>query len=208
MTALQVALVSLGVGLLLGYIGQRSRLCFMGAFRDLFLVRDWRGVGGVAAFMVTAGITFAVGSWVGSPAITHYPGFMAELGLSEEAQVTSAQPAGEGRTVNMVEDFCGWEETYTMVITDDPFTVEDVLGTGDSTPTPAPAETKAAFPFRAVGYTLLGAVGLGLSSNLAGGCPFRQHVLAGQGEISAWWYLLGFYVAPVVFTAWVLPILP
>lgn len=207
MTALKVALVSLGIGLVLGYIGQRSRLCFMGAFRDLFLVRDWRGVGGVIAFTVVAAVTFAVGSALARPAITHYPGFMVQLGLVDPAQLQPAEPAGEVRVLHMVEDFCGWEERYTMVITDDPYTVEDVLKGGDSAPASTPAE-RPSFPVRDLGYAVLGAFGLGIFSNLAGGCPFRQHVLAGQGDIAAWWYLLGFYVAAVVFTAWVLPILP
>jgi hypothetical protein len=32
--------ISLGAGLLIGFLAQRSRICFMGAWRDIFLVRD------------------------------------------------------------------------------------------------------------------------------------------------------------------------
>jgi len=32
--------ISLGIGLLVGFLAQRSRMCFVGAWRDIFLVRD------------------------------------------------------------------------------------------------------------------------------------------------------------------------
>ncbi|MFC2016967.1 YedE family putative selenium transporter [Chloroflexota bacterium] len=32
--------ISLGVGLLVGFLAQRSRMCFVGAWRDIFLIRD------------------------------------------------------------------------------------------------------------------------------------------------------------------------
>lgn len=44
--------VSLGAGLLIGFLAQRSRMCFVGGIRDLFLIRDahlFRGL--VAAFV-------------------------------------------------------------------------------------------------------------------------------------------------------------
>lgn len=63
-------------------------------------------------------------------------------------------------------------------------------------------------PYRLLGWTVLGGLGLGFFSNLANGCPLRQHVLAGQGEASAWWYLLGFYLMVLVFPLWVAPLLP
>ena len=47
--------------------------------------------------------------------------------------------------------------------------------------------------------TIVGAVGLGLFSVLAGGCPTRQHVLAAEGKESAVFYLIGFYIGVVYF---------
>lgn len=47
--------------------------------------------------------------------------------------------------------------------------------------------------------TIVGAVGLGLFSVLAGGCPTRQHVLAAEGKESAVFYLTGFYIGIVYF---------
>jgi len=43
-------LISIGAGLVIGWVAQRSRFCTMGAFRDLFLMRDWHLMSGIAAF--------------------------------------------------------------------------------------------------------------------------------------------------------------
>ena len=50
-------LVSLGLGLLVGFICQRSRFCTMGAFRDLILFRQIHLFSGVVALLVAAFIT-------------------------------------------------------------------------------------------------------------------------------------------------------
>ena len=45
---------SLGVGLLIGVLGQRSRFCTIGAVRDAVLIRNFRLLGGVAAMLLGA----------------------------------------------------------------------------------------------------------------------------------------------------------
>ena len=50
-------LVSLVVGLLIGFMAQRSRFCTVGAVRDLILVRDMHLMNGVIALLVAAVIT-------------------------------------------------------------------------------------------------------------------------------------------------------
>jgi YedE family putative selenium metabolism protein len=50
-------LISLGVGMLVGIICQRSRFCTMGAFRDLILFRQIHLLAGVIALLVAAFIT-------------------------------------------------------------------------------------------------------------------------------------------------------
>lgn len=52
--ALGVALV---VGLVVGFLAQRTRLCFVGGWRDLFLVRDAHLFAGIAAFFIAAFVT-------------------------------------------------------------------------------------------------------------------------------------------------------
>ena len=60
---MSVALVSLVAGLIVGYVGQRTRMCFVGGLRDIILVRDRELLKGLVAFAVTA---FA---WM-APAVT------------------------------------------------------------------------------------------------------------------------------------------
>lgn len=50
-------LVSLVVGLFIGFLAQRSRFCTMGAFRDFILFRHTHLLSGVLAFLATAFIT-------------------------------------------------------------------------------------------------------------------------------------------------------
>jgi len=50
-------LISLGAGLLIGFLAQRSRFCTMGAVRDVILLRDYRLLSGVVALVVVATVT-------------------------------------------------------------------------------------------------------------------------------------------------------
>lgn len=52
------ALATLVVGLVVGYLGQRSRMCFVGGIRDFILVRDTALLKGLVAFGVTAWVAF------------------------------------------------------------------------------------------------------------------------------------------------------
>ena len=49
--------VSLGVGLLIGFLAQRSRFCTVGAVRDLMLLRDMHLFNGIIALVLAAFIT-------------------------------------------------------------------------------------------------------------------------------------------------------
>jgi len=55
-----VSLVSLGVGLLVGYLGQRSRMCTIGGLRDYVLVRDTGLLKGVAAMLLASWVAFGI----------------------------------------------------------------------------------------------------------------------------------------------------
>jgi len=64
--------VAIVVGLLAGFMAQRTRMCFVGGWRDLFLVRDIYLFSGIAAFFVAALITnYAVGNF-GAGGIYHW----------------------------------------------------------------------------------------------------------------------------------------
>ncbi len=55
-----VSLSSLALGLVVGYLGQRSRMCTIGGLRDWVLVRDTGLLKGVAAMLVAAWVAFSV----------------------------------------------------------------------------------------------------------------------------------------------------
>lgn len=50
-------LLGLGLGLLVGVVLQKTRFCSIGAWRDIFLVRDFHLFSGVAAFLMAALLT-------------------------------------------------------------------------------------------------------------------------------------------------------
>ena len=53
------AIATLVVGLVLGYLFQRSRMCFIGGVRDYILVRDTQLLKGLLAFALTAWVLFS-----------------------------------------------------------------------------------------------------------------------------------------------------
>jgi hypothetical protein len=64
-------LISLGVGLLIGFLAQRSRFCTMGAIRDFVLFRQMHLLSGVIALIVTAfAFNFLIGQF--------HPGFKGQ----------------------------------------------------------------------------------------------------------------------------------
>lgn len=61
------AIATLIIGVILGYLGQRSRMCFVGGIRDFILVRDTYLLRGLIAFGLTAWLAFSfVGLVVGT----------------------------------------------------------------------------------------------------------------------------------------------
>jgi uncharacterized membrane protein YedE/YeeE len=55
-----VSLSSLAVGTIIGYLGQRSRMCTIGGLRDYVLVRDTGLLRGVGAMLVASWVVFGV----------------------------------------------------------------------------------------------------------------------------------------------------
>ena len=60
------AIATLIVGVVIGYLGQRSRMCFIGGIRDFILVRDWYLLKGLIAFGLTAWIAFPLARLLGA----------------------------------------------------------------------------------------------------------------------------------------------
>ncbi len=58
------AIVTLIAGAALGYLAQRSRMCFVGGIRDFVLIRDTYLLRGLIAFGLTAWVAFPLASLV------------------------------------------------------------------------------------------------------------------------------------------------
>ncbi len=58
-------IASLVVGLVIGFVGQRSRMCFVAGIRDFILVRDTFLLKGLISFLAVAWIAFPVSGLVG-----------------------------------------------------------------------------------------------------------------------------------------------
>ena len=62
------AVATLVIGGILGYLAQRSRMCFVGGIRDFVLIRDTYLLRGLAAFGLTAWVAFPLAAVAGAPA--------------------------------------------------------------------------------------------------------------------------------------------
>ncbi len=63
---------SLGIGLLVGFMTQRTRFCSIGAWRDIFLVKDFHLISGIAAFFVAALVVNYIAGNFGAEGIYHW----------------------------------------------------------------------------------------------------------------------------------------
>jgi uncharacterized protein len=77
------ALATLIIGAVIGYLGQRSRLCFIGGIRDFILVRDRYLLKGLIAFGITSWLAFPIVGLVvgtgGGPGPFTAPSFLIVL---------------------------------------------------------------------------------------------------------------------------------
>ena len=116
--------ISLLAGLFVGFVAQRTRMCFVGGWRDLILIRDTHLFSGIVAFFIAALVSnYALGNF--SSGFYHW----------------------------------GFESQYV-------------------------AHTDHLWNF--LGMTLVG-----LTATLLGGCPLRQIILSGEGDIDAATTILG-----------------
>ncbi len=131
------------IGLVAGFLGQRSRMCFIGGFRDLLLIKDKELLKGVISFFASAWLTI----W----------------------------------TLYLVGSFFPSLQQYTNVKINQYPSFRD------------------AFLSRFGIISVVGGFGLGFFSTLSGGCPLRQHVMAGQGRVDSQLYLVGFYIGIIFY---------
>jgi hypothetical protein len=124
------ALVSLGTGLVVGGLAQRSKFCVSGALRNFFLTRNVAMLGGLGLLVAAAfGVNLAAGLFE--------PGLVAQPGSHLDH---------------------GWSAAGTFLV--------------------------------------------GLGAVLVGGCPFRQLVMAGEGDADAGSAVLGMLVGGGLVQSW------
>ena len=77
------AVATFFVGLLVGFLAQRSRMCFIGGIRDFILVRDRELLKGLLAFGLTAWIAFPLAAlFKGVPQVTFGISDVSTIGLT------------------------------------------------------------------------------------------------------------------------------
>jgi hypothetical protein len=54
----------------IGFVGQRSRMCFVGGIRDFILVRDTFLLKGLVTFELVAWLAFPLAGWIGGATLT------------------------------------------------------------------------------------------------------------------------------------------
>lgn len=140
---MRLVIGSIFIGLVIGFLGQRSRMCFIGGFRDFLLVKDKELLKGTISFFVSAWLTIYILNLIG----------------------------------------------YLFPILKEITNVK--LGNYPS--------ISNAFLSKFGAISIIGGFGIGLFSTLSGGCPLRQHVLAGQGRFESIVYLTGFYIGIVTY---------
>ena len=166
------------LGLVVGYLAQRSRMCFVAGLRDYILVRDRELLTGLFAFLVTVWTLTSI-----FYALNLLEQRMPEYG---ELQVASSIRPGGGLR-GLAESFRG----FRLLGAGAPGTRGAVFGSG----TPNLGALLGRFFWTSLGGGAL----IGFLSVLAGGCVLRQHVLCAQGNRDALLFILGFYAAAVVF---------
>ena len=138
-----IAIATLVVGLLIGYMGQRSTFCTISGIRDLILRHNMYRFKGLVGLIIGSTVSFILFKFVFG-----------------NVNVFGATIAGN------IPNF--------------PLGM-DIISTG------------------LLIATIIGGLGLGYWSVMAEGCPFRQHVMAGEGKVGSMFYLLGFYAGIAYF---------
>lgn len=145
---INIGVATLIVGLVLGYMGQRSRFCTISGLRDFYLVKDTYRLKGLIGIIIGGIIGFNAVKFISGefdfPGVPDFP--MLSQGLDVE-------------------------------------------------------------PVILLPLSIIGAFGMAFFSVMAEGCPFRQHVMAGEGYLSGILYLFGLLLGVLFFDIVITPFL-
>ncbi|MBQ9992202.1 MAG: hypothetical protein IJP33_02095 [Firmicutes bacterium] len=181
LTFTKISLISLCAGMLIGMFAQRSRMCFIGGWRDFFLIRDTYLLKGFFAFLITAVIVFFV-FFSADYYLANYPWFDRP---PQKVANVDAWSVGDEHDLVRHADYCDLIFAPDLII-------------GVDTEIPGVTIGSLKIPNEVIMY-LIAAFVIGIFSTIANGCPMRQHVMAASGNLSSVCFLLGFYAAIVIF---------
>lgn len=157
--------------LIVGYLGQRARLCFIGGMRNYYLVRDTYLIKGLLAFLVAALVGFGI-FCLFSPALKTFPWFLHGGAVFAKKWAASGIAATPSPVLPVPGDPISWSPNVGAHLI----------------------------------LSIIGGIGLGFCSTMAGGCPYRQHIMASEGSRSAIVYLIGFASGAIVFHKFTAPL--
>ena len=162
------------LGFVIGYLGQRARMCFIGGMRDYILVRDTYLIKGLFGFLAAAFLGFVLFHFVIPYAtIGSFPWFMNGAGVFLNRWAAMNIQATPSPILPVPGDPITWS----------PKVIHHLI------------------------LAVIGGMMVGFFSVLAGGCPFRQHVMAAEGSRSSLSYIIGFALGAVVFHKLLAPII-
>lgn len=165
-------LATLVFGLIMGYLGQRSRMCFVGGMRDWYLVRDTYLIKGLFAFLISTLVWLAIFRFF-SPALKTFPWVAHGMNVFSSHWASKGITAIPSRLLPIPGDPISWSpKVFSHII-----------------------------------LAIIGGFGLGFFATLAGGCPFRQHIMAAEGSKSAITYLVGFIAGAILFHKFIAPLI-
>jgi uncharacterized membrane protein YedE/YeeE len=158
------------MGIVIGFLAQRSRMCFVAGLRDFILVRDRELLFGLFAFFVT--IWFLTSVFYSVSLLRRG---VPEYGMTEvKSQIETIPLSGSILHLRFDEALI------------------KISGIGKK-------GLLSAFLHKFAVITFIGGWFIGLVSTFAGGCVLRQHVLLAQGNFNSLFYLFGFYTAVIVY---------
>lgn len=96
---MMTAVMSLVIGVAVGYLAQRSRLCFIGGLRDWLLFRETSLLKGALAFFLTAWIAFPLVALMGGGA------YRVPAATGSAPMVLAGLAAGGGLVLGLVSVF-------------------------------------------------------------------------------------------------------
>jgi len=178
-----ISVISFVAAFIVGAFAQASRMCFIGGWRDFFLIRDTYLLKGFFSFVITAAILFfafhSAGYYLKNyPWYDRPPTVYAAIGMVIENVIVEEEPT---RT----KSYC------------DLLTAPDLI-VGEDINVPGVKIFGVKIPNEVIMFVIAAFV-IGFCSTLANGCPLRQHVMAASGSMAAILFILSFYAAVLVY---------